>query len=74
MQFCYGLADTAHFIDQPLIDGFLALVDPTYGKALLTGAVGTYKEAIDALSALSNASPIYISNPSLLFYTFEYRC
>ena len=62
------------FVVYFFLDGFLALVDPTYGKALLTGAVGTYKEAIDALSALSNASPISISNPSLLFYTFVGFC
>jgi hypothetical protein len=33
-----------------LIDGFLALVDPTYGQALLTGAVGAYKALIDGMA------------------------
>ena len=57
------------FVVYFLIDGFLALVDPTYGKALLTGAMGTYTKLIEGLSAISNASPISISTPGLYFYS-----
>jgi hypothetical protein len=57
------------FVVYFLIDGFLSLVDPTYGKALLTGAVGAYKGAIESLSALSDVSPISFSSPGLWFYT-----
>ncbi len=57
------------FVVYFLIDGFLALVDPTYGKALLTGAMGAYKDIIGGLSTISNASPITFSSSSLMFYT-----
>ena len=52
-----------------LIDGFLALVDPTYGEALITGALSGYKGLIDGLSALNGASPISISTTGLFGYT-----
>ena len=51
-----------------LIDGFLSLVDPTVGKALLTGAAGTYKELIDGLSVMSDASPITFSTSTIMWY------
>ena len=56
------------FVVYFLIDGFLALVDPTYGQALLTGAMGAYTEIIEGLSALSNASPISYSTPGMVIY------
>lgn len=56
------------FVVYFLIDGFLALVDPTYGKALMTGAMGAYTEIIEGLSALSNASPITVSTPGMVVY------
>ena len=56
------------FVVYFVIDGFLALVDPTYGQALLTGAMGAYKEIIDGLSALSSASPISYSTPGMMIY------
>ena len=56
------------FVVYFLIDGFLALVDPTYGKALLTGAMSAYNGIIESLSAFSNASPITYSTPGMMGY------
>ena len=50
-----------------LIDGVLSLVDPTYGKALITGFTGTYKEMIDGLASLNGESPIMFS-PGAVFF------
>lgn len=50
-----------------LIDGFLSLVDPTYGKALASGFFGTYSKMIEAVSGIGNASPIHFTPASLVF-------
>jgi hypothetical protein len=52
-----------------LIDGFLALVDPTYGQALLTGAVGAYKALIDGMATFNGTSPIAFTTSGLFGYT-----
>ncbi len=52
-----------------LIDGFLALVDPTYGQALMTGALGAYTTLVDGLSTLNGSSPITMSSSGLFGYT-----
>ena len=50
-----------------LIDGFLALVDPTYGQSLVAGGIGAYGKAIEALSSLSADSPVVFTPSSLIF-------
>ncbi len=52
-----------------LIDGFLALVDPTYGQALMTGAAGAYQGLIDGMAALNGSSPISFTTSGLFGYT-----
>ena len=49
------------------IDGVLSLVDPTYGKALITGAADTYKESIYALASFSGESPITFTPGAITF-------
>ena len=56
------------FVVYFLIDGFLALVDPTYGQALITGALGAYTELIEGITTLSTASPITFSTPGMVVY------
>ena len=55
------------FVVYFLIDGFLSLVDPTYGKALLTGAAGAYDTIVKGLAAIGASSPISFTTSSLLF-------
>ena len=50
-----------------LIDGVLSLVDPTFGKALITGFTGTYREMIDGLASLNGESPITFT-PGTVFF------
>ena len=50
-----------------LIDGILALVDPTFGKALAVGGVGAYGKLLEGLSALGAESPITFTPASLIF-------
>ncbi len=52
-----------------ILDGFLSLVDPTYGKALFTGFVGTYSGMLQGISSLSEVSPILFTPSSLVFPT-----
>ena len=52
-----------------ILDGILALVDPTYGEALFTGALDGYKGIIAALNEAGNESPIDLSLSSLAFPT-----
>ena len=55
------------FVVYFLIDGFLALVDPTYGKALIVGGIGAYTDMVNALSELSAESPILFTPSSFIF-------
>ena len=57
------------FVAYFLIDGFLSLVDPTYGKALVTGFFSTYSDMVSTISAVgsSNGSPISFTPSSLIF-------
>lgn len=50
-----------------LIDGFLSLVDPTYGKALVTGFSGAYAQFLNALSQINNETSIQFTPSSLVF-------
>jgi hypothetical protein len=49
------------------IDGILALVDPTYGQALISGGVGAYSKLIEGISAINSESMITFSPASLIF-------
>ena len=57
------------FVVYFLIDGFLSLVDPTYGKALMTSFFKTYSDLVNTLSAIgsSTGSPITFTPASLIF-------
>ena len=50
-----------------LIDGFLSLVDPTYGKALLTGALGAYQKLIEGMASFGDNSPVTLTSSNLVF-------
>ena len=52
-----------------LLDGFLSLVDPTYGEALITGAAGLYTTAINFLTRMGEESPILLTPTNLIFPT-----
>ena len=49
------------------IDGFLSLVDPTYGQALITGISGLYTTAVNMITNLGAEFPITFSPSSLIF-------
>ena len=51
------------------IDGFLSLVDPTYGQALLTGISGLYTTVWNMMTNLGAESPITFTSSSLIFPT-----
>ena len=50
-----------------ILDGFLSLVDPTYGQALFTGAFDGYKELLAALGTVAEESPIELTPASMVF-------
>ena len=52
-----------------IIDGFLSLVDPTYGQALFTGFTGAYGKLLEAFTNLGAESPIVFTPSSLVFPT-----
>ncbi len=41
-----------------ILDGFLSLVDPTFGKALVTGASGVYKDFMKFMQSVDTQSPL----------------
>jgi hypothetical protein len=55
------------FVVYMLIDGFLALVDPTYGQALIAGGLGAYGKMLQGISALSTELPITFTPASIIF-------
>ena len=55
------------FVAYMAIDGLLALVDPTYGQALISGGVGAYGKIIEGITALSEESMIVFAPSSLVF-------
>ncbi len=52
-----------------LLDGFLSLVDPTYGKAMVTGFFSVYSDFVNALGSINDESPILFTPASLIFPT-----
>ena len=57
------------FVVYFLIDGFLSLVDPTYGQALITGISGLYTSVWNTVTNLGAESPITFTSSSLVFPT-----
>ena len=57
------------FVVYFVIDGFLSLVDPTYGEALFTGFMGAYTKIIEAISSAGAQSMISFTPSSLIFPT-----
>ncbi|MBQ3767023.1 MAG: hypothetical protein II874_09855 [Bacteroidales bacterium] len=55
------------FVVYFVIDGFLSLVDPTYGQALFTGFTAAYGKMIDALANVGAESPIAFTPSSMVF-------
>ena len=52
-----------------LLDGFLSLVDPTYGKAMVTGFFSVYSDFVNGISEIGEESPILFTPASLIFPT-----
>ena len=48
-----------------VIDGFLSLVDPTYGKALVTSFSSAYIKLIEGLAQINSESPFRLSPSSM---------
>ena len=57
------------FVVYMVIDGFLSLVDPTYGQALFTGFTGAYSKLLEGLSEFGAESPIAFTPSSFIFPT-----
>jgi hypothetical protein len=57
------------FVVYMVIDGFLSLVDPTYGQALFTGFTGAYAKVLEALANIGTESPIAFTPSSFIFPT-----
>ena len=55
------------FVAYMVLDAIPALVDPTYGQALISGGVGAYGKIIEGVSALSEESMITFTPGSLIF-------
>jgi len=52
-----------------VIDGFLSLVDPTYGQALFTSISTLYTQVINGITAFGAESPVTFTPASLVFPT-----
>ena len=57
------------FVVYMVLDGFLSLVDPTYGEALFTGFTGAYGKLLEGLTEFSAESPIAFTPSSFVFPT-----
>ena len=49
-----------------ILDGFLSLVDPTYGQSLFTGAMDAYQTMLAGLASLSSESPIEFTTANIV--------
>lgn len=54
------------FVVYMLLDGFISLVDPTYGKALVTGFSSAYDQMVNVLTQISEQTPIIIKPSALI--------
>ena len=50
-----------------IIDGFLSLVDPTFGQALISGISGIYSQFIEGVTTFSAESPVIVTPSSMIF-------
>jgi hypothetical protein len=50
-----------------IIDGFLSLVDPTYGKALVAGFAGVYAKLVEGLAEINGQIDLNLSTATLVF-------
>ena len=57
------------FVVYMVIDGFLSLVDPTYGQALFTSISTLYTQVINGITAFGAESPVTFTPASLVFPT-----
>jgi hypothetical protein len=57
------------FVVYMVLDGFLSLVDPTYGQALVSGGIKVYSELIEGITELGAESPITFTPSSFIFPT-----
>lgn len=55
------------FVVYIVIDGFLSLVDPTYGKALVTGFSGAYSQFLNAVAKINSETTMRFTPSSLVF-------
>lgn len=51
-----------------IIDGFLSLVDPTYGKALVTGFADVYTKLVEGLAEINGQIDLNL-NPATMIFT-----
>ena len=52
-----------------IIDGFLSLVDPTYGQALFTGFTGAYSKVLEGIAELNGQIDINLSPLGIVLTT-----
>ena len=50
-----------------LLDGFLSLVDPTYGQTLVSYLTGNWGDIVNAFSSLNTESPLHFSMAAVIF-------
>ena len=50
-----------------VLDGFLSLVDPTFGKALVGGMSGLYAQFIEGITRFGDESPVLLTPSSIIF-------
>ena len=62
------------FVVYMLLDGFISLVDPTYGKALITGFSSAYDQMVNVLTQISEQTPIIIKPSTLIIPTIVSYC
>ena len=49
------------------LDGFLSLVDPTFGKSLFAGFISTSQDLYDGISTIGESSPVIFSTGAFVF-------
>lgn len=62
------------FVVYMLLDGFISLVDPTYGKALITGFSSAYDQMMNVLTQISEQTPIIIKPSTLIIPAIVSYC
>lgn len=52
-----------------VLDGFLSLVDPTYGKALVTSFFGTYTKVLNGIAEIKSSIPLHLTPATIIVTT-----